>query len=80
MCSAHFEPSCYPQSFSLDIPEHLRPKAIYLKPAAHPTIDAVPLEIDKFKPTPVSKRQNRGGRGRDVDALLVNRLTRHTGR
>ena len=59
VCSAHFEPSCYPQSFSLDIPEHLRPKARYLKPDALPTIDAVPLETDKLKPTPVSKRQNR---------------------
>jgi hypothetical protein len=58
VCSAHFEPSCYPQNFSLDIPEHLRPKTRYLKPDALPTIDTVPLETDKLKPTPVSKRQN----------------------
>jgi hypothetical protein len=36
---------------SLDIPEHLRPKARYLKPDPLPTIDAVPLETDKLKPT-----------------------------
>lgn len=60
VCSAHFEPSCYPQCFSLNIPEDLRPKARYLKPDAIPTIDVVQLETDtELKETPVSKRQKR---------------------
>ncbi|CAB4007828.1 THAP domain-containing 2-like [Paramuricea clavata] len=69
VCSAHFEPSCYPQSFSLDIPEHLRPKARYLKPDALPTIDAVPVETDKLKSTPVSKRQSRMVNMKREDAI-----------
>lgn len=55
LCSAHFEASCYPQCYSIDVPEHLRPKVTYLKPEAIPTIDTVvPLE-----PTPNSGRGNR---------------------
>lgn len=54
LCSAHFESSCYPPCYSLDIPEHLRPKASYLSPGAMPTIDMVPLE-----PAPVSGREER---------------------
>ena len=60
VCSAHFEPSCYPQCYSIDIPEHLRPKAKYLKPDAVPTIDAVVVGLGAdMKTTPVSKREDR---------------------
>ena len=60
VCSAHFEASCYPQCYSIDIPENLRPKARYLKPEAVPTIDAVLLGLGTdIKTTPVSKRGDR---------------------
>ena len=59
VCSAHFEASCYPQCYSIDIPENLRPKARYLKPEALPTIDAVLLGLwTDIKTTPVSKRRS----------------------
>ena len=44
ICSAHFDASCYPQCYSLDILEILKPKAIYLSPEAVSTIDAVSVE------------------------------------
>ena len=44
ICSVHVDASFYPQCYSLDIPESLKPKAIYLSPEAVPTIDAVPVE------------------------------------
>ena len=60
VCSAHFEPSCYPQCYSINIPEHLRPKAKYLMPDAVPTIDAVVVGLGAdMKTTPVSKREDR---------------------
>ena len=58
--SVHFEPPCYPQCYSIDIPEHLRPKAKYLKPDAIPTINTVVVGLGTdMKTTPVSKREDR---------------------
>ena len=56
----YFEPPCYPQCYSIDIPEHLRPKAKYLKPDAIPTINTVVVGLGAdMKTTPVSKREDR---------------------
>ena len=41
VCSAHFERSCYPLRYSLDVPSPLKPKLCYLKPDSVPTIDTV---------------------------------------
>ena len=54
ICLAHFERSCYPLCYSLDIPSPLRPKLFYLKPCSVPTIDTVVPEDLK---TPESARK-----------------------
>ena len=56
ICSAHFERSCYPLRYSLDVPSPLKPKSLYLKPGSVPTLDTV---VPDDLQTPVSARQRR---------------------
>ena len=51
LCSAHFEMTCYPLRYRLELPSNVKPRSKYLNPGAIPFVDTLKIFVNDVKTT-----------------------------